>query len=502
MRYDPVNAGFGVAPKFPHPTAVAFLLFEAYHGREPESADHARATLLAMAEGGMYDHLGGGFHRYSVDEGWHVPHFEKMGVDNAELLDVYVEGARRFDEPRFRSVLTETIGWVREVLGDPAGGFGASQDADNAPGDDGSYFTWSRAELKAALEPEELKLVTRYYGVGSEGRMPHDPDRNVLFHLLPLAEAADGTGVPPAEAATRLARAKEKLRAVRARRPTPLVDRARYASINGAFVRAFAHAGQFLEDATVVADARKAADRFLQEGYRPDVGVAHRLGPEGPSGWGLLEDQVHFALGLLELGAVTTEPKYIERAREILEVVRTKFPSEEGLLRDLAPDLYDGPKVTPLHATSYPLEDTPHLSANAAAVLAYVRLAALTGEERWREAATTLVAKLSAHVGGAGLFAAGTAWGAGLLAEPPLRVIVEGRGEGAHELLRASVRAYHPLRYVFRGHPPVPFSLPEELAATADGPSHARALVCFGTRCLAPIMSPAELATAVASPPS
>ncbi len=497
-RFDPVHAGFGAAPKFPHPTAIAFLLWDAHPGGAPEGAERARATLLAMAEGGMYDHLGGGFHRYSVDEGWHIPHFEKMGVDNAELLDIYVEGARRFGEPRFAAVQRETIRWVREVLIDPAGGFGASQDADNAPGDDGSYFTWSRAELRAALEPDELRIFSRYYGVGSEGRMPHDPDRNVLFHLLPLGEAAQGSDLDEAAAQRVLDRARTKLLAVRAARPTPLVDRALYASINGAFVRAFAHAGQFLDDGAVVADAKKAADRFLRTAYRPGVGVAHRLGDDGPSGWGLLDDQVEFAYGLLELGAVLAEPKYLRAAEEILEIVRTRFPGEDGVLRDLAPELYDGPKVAPLAHASYPLEDTPHISANAAAVLAFVRLAALTSSETWREAARTLAAKLAGRLANAGLFAAGTALGRGLVDEPPLRVIVEGRGPAANDLVRAAIGAWHPLRYVFRGQPPEPFSLPEELgAASGGGRSEARALLCFGTRCLAPITDAGALAAAV-----
>ncbi len=503
QRYDPVNGGFGSAPKFPHPTAISFLLLDGFRTGEERSADRARTTLLKMAEGGMYDHLGGGFHRYSVDEGWHIPHFEKMGVDNAALLEAYVEGARRFGgETRFLEVIRETVGWVRGVLGDPAGGFGSSQDADNAPGDDGSYFTWSRAELKALLEPEELRLITRYYGVGSEGRMPHDPDRNVLFHLLPLSEAAEGTGRSEEEALARLHRAKEKLRAARAQRPTPLVDRALYASLNGAFLRGLARGGQFLGDPSLVADARRAADRFLRDGFRRGEGVAHRLSAEGPSGWGLLDDQAEFALGLIDLGTVTAEPRYLESAEAILEVVRREFPGDSGVLRDVAPALYDGPRVAPIDQPAYPLEDTPHLAANAATLLAYARLAAVTGSAGWRTSAEELGRVLTARVGGAGLFAAGTALGAGLLQMPATRVVVEGSGPEADRLWQAAVRLWHPNLAIFRGLPPPPFSLPEEFARASGATGTPRALVCFGSRCLAPITEPAELARAVASPPS
>ena len=182
----------------------------------------------AWPTAGMYDQVGGGFHRYSVDEAWHIPHFEKMGVDNAELLGAYVQGVQQFDEPRFEEVVRGTLGWVREVLANPEGGWGASQDADNAPGDDGNYFTWTKAELKAALDPDEYRLVARVFGVGTDGRMHHDPDRNVLFRLLPVEGAAEGlslTGTPN-EA---LRKALETLRSVRARRPVPTVDPALYA---------------------------------------------------------------------------------------------------------------------------------------------------------------------------------------------------------------------------------------------------------------------------------
>src|SRR5208282_2885451 len=273
--FDPVNGGFGMAPKFPHPTAVTFLLWDGFSNGTVSSSERAHETLLRMADGGLFDQVGGGFHRYSVDEGWHIPHFEKMGVDNAALLSAYTEGAARFQDPRLEEVVRSTIGWAREVLADPRGGFGASQDADNAPGDDGGYFTWSRTELKEALDPDELRLVVRFFGVGSDGRMPHDPDRNVLFRLLPLAEAAQGVYAPDA-ATTALARAVGKLRAVRSARPTPQVDRAVYADINGRFIASFARAGAFLGDSSVVADARRAADRLLKEAFRPGQGVAHR----------------------------------------------------------------------------------------------------------------------------------------------------------------------------------------------------------------------------------
>jgi len=489
--YDPVHGGFGMAPKFPHPTAVSLFLWDGRQNRRALSDQRAAETLRKMGDGGMYDQLGGGFHRYSVDEGWHVPHFEKMGVDNAALLSVYVDGVRRFGEPRFEEVVRGTVGWVREVLADPAGGFGSSQDADNAPGDDGGYFTWSRTELKAELDADELRLATRFFGVGTDGRMPHDPDQNVLFRLLPLEEAAQGISLPggPEQG---LGRVVAKLRAARARRPTPAVDRALYADINGRFIAAFAQAGSALGEPILLAEARRAADRFLSHAYAPDRGVAHRLDSDGGHGWGLLEDQVGFAGGLVELAGALAEPRYVEAASNLLGLVDREYRGEDGLLRDISPRLYDGPSLGALKEPSYPLEDSPHLAANSAAAIAFVRLSSLTHDDRWRSKAATLLPSIAQRIGHAGLFAAGAALACGLVSGEPATVIVEGTGREARALVRAARRTWHPNAWVFEGHPPPPFGLPAEMAPPSSGDS-ARALVCFGNSCAPPVTDPAAL---------
>ncbi|HTW77161.1 MAG TPA: thioredoxin domain-containing protein [Thermoplasmata archaeon] len=495
--YDPIHGGFGMAPKFPHPTAVLFLLWDEYANGTAASGQRARETLLRMGDGGMYDQVGGGFHRYSVDEGWHIPHFEKMGVDNAALLLAYAEGVQRFGEPRLLEVVRGTIGWVRGTLEDPSGGFAASQDADNAPGDDGDYFTWTRGEMRAVLDGDELKLATRCFGIDTDGRMPHDPERNVLFRLLPPSEAAQGLSLPGGPDAA-LERVIGRLARARAARPAPAVDRALYADINGRFVQAFARAAGVIGDATVLADARAAADRFLRLAYRPGEGVAHRLGPDGPSGFGLLEDQVSFASGLVELAGATAEPRYVTAAIDLLETVDREFRGEDGLLRDLAPRLYDGPSVPGIAEPSYPLEDSPHLSPNSGAALAGYRLASLVHDERWRTKADALLPPIVARIGGAGLFAAGAAWAAGLSRTEPAHVVVEGDGEAADRLLAAARRAWHPNAWIFHGTPPPPFSLPSELGAGSGG-TEPRALVCVGNACAPPVTDPGSIARLLAT---
>jgi len=495
--YDPVHGGFGMAPKFPHPTAVSLLLWDSFANGTAASADRAKETLLRMAEGGVYDQVGGGFHRYSVDEGWHIPHFEKMGVDNATLLIAYVEGAQRFGDARLEETVRGTLGWAREVLEDPLGGFGSSQDADNAPGDDGNYFTWTRSEIKAVLSGDDLRFATRVFGIGTDGRMHHDPERNVLFRMLPAEEAAAGLALAGGPS-TALERVIGELRTARSRRSPPTVDRALYADINGRFIGAFARAGAFLSDPTVLADARRAADRFLREAYRPGEGIAHRIDPGGPKGFGLLEDQVAFASGLVELAGATADPKYVRPAVELLELVDREFRGEDGLFRDIAPRLYDGIAVGAIAEPSYPLEDSPHLSANASAAMTFLRISSLLKEDGWRTKAHALLAPIAARIGSAGLFASGSALAAGLAITGPATIVVEGNGVASDALLRAARRAWHPNAFTFRGAPPPPFSLPEEMASGGTG-GEPRALLCFGSSCAPPITDPNGIAPLLVS---
>lgn len=490
-RFDPVHSGFGDAPKFPHPTAIALLLQDDHAAPAAGSGGLARATLLAMADGGLYDQVGGGFHRYSVDAGWHVPHFEKMTIDNAGLLGAFVDGFQRFGEPRFAEVARGTLRWAREVLADPEGGWGASQDADNAPGDDGGYFTWTKEELRDVLSPDELRLAVRCFGVGTDGRMPHDPDRNVLFRLLPPGEAAGNLAFPNGPEAA-LGTVLSKLKGARDRRPAPVVDRALYADLNGRMIGAVARAAVVLGDPKALAEARRAADRWMRAGTVPGRGVAHELGPQGGERFGLLDDQVSFAAGLVELAAATAEPRYAEAAGELLSLVDTEFRGESGLLRDLAPSLYDGPSIGGVGEPAYPLEDSPHLSANSGAALAFLRLGALVHDERWAEKGRGLLAPLTARLSGAGLFAAGAALAAGRSTIPAATVVIEGDG-GPAEALRAAARStFHPNAVLFERPPPPPFSV-SGAGPASPVPAAARAIVCFGTACAPPVTDPDAL---------
>ena len=231
QSYDPRHGGFGSQPKFPHPAALDMLIDAASRSgpNHVKAAEAAQGTLHGMFRGGVYDQLAGGFHRYSVDERWLVPHFEKMSYDNSELLRSFVHGFQTFVDPEFARAATGILGWMDEWLSDrERGGFYASQDADISLDDDGDYFTWSRAEAEAVLTAQELSIAGLYFDIGIVGDMHHDPTRNVLFRPLDLAAAAQQANLPQDEAERLLRSAKQKLYAARLERPTPFIDKTLY----------------------------------------------------------------------------------------------------------------------------------------------------------------------------------------------------------------------------------------------------------------------------------
>ncbi|HYC33522.1 MAG TPA: thioredoxin domain-containing protein, partial [Gemmatimonadales bacterium] len=231
--FDRRNGGFGGQPKFPHPAGIRFLLHRWWDAPTDELRTMVDRTLEGMGRGGVYDQLGGGFHRYSVDAQWIVPHFEKMSYDNSELLAAYLDVYALFGTEEYGDVARGIVHWVREVMvSDPEGGYAASQDADVGLEDDGDYFTWTREEAAAVLTPPELEVAAAYYDIGTAGEMHHNPGKNVLFVATTVPEIAARRGMPEDEVARLLASAKGKLVGARAERPAPFVDRTRYTGWN------------------------------------------------------------------------------------------------------------------------------------------------------------------------------------------------------------------------------------------------------------------------------
>src|SRR5437660_806727 len=227
--FDAEHGGFGSAPKFPHPSAVDLLMQRHVETGDSQLLDIVTTTLKKMADGGVYDHLAGGFHRYSVDEHWVVPHFEKMSYDNSELLKNYVHAWQLTRDEKFAFVARDIIRWMNEWLTDQEhGGFYGSQDADYSLDDDGDYFTWTLDETKAVLSGEELELATQHYDIGEVGEMHHNPAKNVLYLRASVEEVAERIKKSPQEVQTILDSAKKKMYAARLQRTTPFVDKTVY----------------------------------------------------------------------------------------------------------------------------------------------------------------------------------------------------------------------------------------------------------------------------------
>ena len=243
QQFDKNYGGFGTQPKFPHPAILDLLLDHATRTGDESTRHVVRMTLDRMASGGMYDHLAGGFHRYSVDERWVVPHFEKMLYDNSELLKNYVHSFQSFVEPEHARVAREIILWMDTVLSDrERGGFYASQDADDSLDDDGDYFTWTRAEAAAVLTPQELEVAGTYFDIGEMGDMHHNPQKNTLHIDLSMTEVARRAAVSVEQAEALLDSARRKMYATRLKRPTPYVDKTVYVNWNGLAISAYLEA--------------------------------------------------------------------------------------------------------------------------------------------------------------------------------------------------------------------------------------------------------------------
>jgi hypothetical protein len=487
-HFDPTNGGFGSQPKFPHPAAVSFLLQRWYDvpGEESWAREVADKTLLGMTRGGIHDQLAGGFHRYSVDARWVVPHFEKMSYDNAELLKAYLDGWLALGDTRYAETARGIVRWVREVLADPEGGYGASQDADVGLHDDGDYFTWTVDEARAAIgDAEAFEVACLYYDIGTAGEMHHDPAKNVLFIADTVESIAQARGTDPATVTSRLTLAQERMRAARATRTTPFVDRTRYTGWNGMLAGALIRAGVLLGEPWALQHGLRSLARLRSEQQDP-VALAHA--PGGVKG--LLDDQVQVALAALEAHEATADGQWLAWAAAILDRVWAEYldPAEGGLFDAAAAS---GEGLLPTRAK--PVQDAPTPSPNGVAGLCLARLAELTGAPRFAERRDALLRAFAGAVPQLGLYGAtiaqALAWG---VSPATHLVIVEGGEAGGSELAdamyRAALETFVPRRVIqrYRAGATGEASLPAAVRGmlTADGET--RGYVCTGTACQAP----------------
>ena len=370
--FDAVHAGFGGAPKFPQPMLVDVLLRHYLRTGQPAALEMARQTLGAMAAGGIYDQLAGGFHRYSVDERWLVPHFEKMLYDNALLARAYLDAWLLTHEPDFRRVAEETLAFVQREMTSPEGGFYSSLDADSE-GEEGRFYLWTPPELEATLGIDEARALGRAFDVTSEGNFE---GRNILHPVTRDAVAMLGA-------------ARHRLMAARAQRPRPHRDEKVIAGWNGLMLRAIADAARALDRPDLVMAARANA-RFLLTRMRHD-GRMRRSYKDGRAPLaGYLEDQAAVADGLLSVYEATFDPQWLDEIRSLVSEMVTAFWDEgAAAFFDTAKD-QERLVVRPQDVT-----DNAIPSGTSLAVDVLLRAGMLLGEPSWTAIAQATLERLA-----------------------------------------------------------------------------------------------------------
>src|SRR5436309_8156013 len=517
--FDPRHGGFGNAPKFPHPSAIDLLLDAYLETRQSWLLNAVTTTLEGMGGGGVYDQIGGGFHRYSVDERWIVPHFEKMAYDNAGLLVNYLGAYNVTGNEFFREIALGILSFIEAVLASPEGGFYASQDADYSLDDDGDYFTWTLDEVKAVLDPQEAEIVAQYYHVEPQGEMHHNSAKNVLFVDQPIAAIAARLKLEPEDVEKILAQAKAKMLAARSMRPTPFVDTTLYASWNGMMISALLESYKVLGLERARDRALLTLDLLLERAYDPGRGMAHSLirskSSSSPpnfefrvSNFDLLDDQVFIAEALLDAFEVTGRRTYFDRALELMETTLRRFWDEQGGgFFDTARD--SGGVQGSLTVTRKAFQDSPTPAANPMAALVLDRLAHLAERPDFRDKAEATLDLLAAKAADYGLFAATYAIAVVNHFRPPVEIVVVGPSadEKTRRLLKSAYATGRAGKHVLAFEPDVVRAgdLPAGLASTLPNlPLDGRpvALVCVGTSCQPPVDTSDALAGLLANAPS
>ena len=513
-QFDPRNGGFGSQPKFPHPGALDLLLEMAMNRDNEQARDAFITTLDKMAHGGVYDQLAGGFHRYSVDERWVVPHFEKMIYDNTELLRNYVHGFQSFVREDFLATAKEIVAWLDSTMTDrERGGFYASQDADIDLDDDGDYFTWTLDEAKAVLDPNELDVVSRYYDVGELGDMHHNPAKNVLHRKYSLEEVGKAAGKPVEEARSLIATARSKLIATRAERPTPFIDRTLYTGWNAMAVTAYLETARVLRMESARDFALLTLRRLLAEAWSGEDHLYHVIGyparkddvPPPERIPGTLDDYAFTVHACVDAWLASGRMEFCHAGMKLADAMIARFYDKTaGAFYDTAVLDAGAAPLGALTARRKPLQDSPTPAGNPTAAAALLRLEAITGRSEYREIAEDTLATFSGIVEHFGLYAGSYGLALERLLLDPVQVVVVGSGPEAARLEATAVARYGVNKTVMRVAPfrLVPGGVPDALAemllqAPKPKDKQAYAIVCRGRTCLPPITDAEELLKAL-----
>ena len=393
--YDETYGGFGRGNKFPRPVVFNFLL--RYHRREAESRslEMTLTTLKRMAASGIFDHLEGGFHRYSVDRQWRVPHFEKMLYDQAQLVNSYLEAYQLTRNPLFASTARRTLDYVSRRLTHPPGGFYSAEDAESAPDPsqpkrkrEGAFYVWTQAELDRILGPERAAVFAYSFGVEPDGNAPSDPhqvfvNQNILYRAHSLEETARKFKRSPDRVESVLEESRRLLLEVRNQRVRPHLDDKILVSWNGLMISAFARAHQVLGEAEYLEQARRAADFILKHLYQQETGRLLRRYREGEARFEAhLEDYAFLVMGLIDLYQAGSDIRDLERSMELMETAVDLFYDQEtGAFFDTS-----GRDASLILRTRDDY-DSAEPTGNSVAVWNLLRLAEMTHHPEWKKLA-------------------------------------------------------------------------------------------------------------------
>jgi uncharacterized protein YyaL (SSP411 family) len=386
---DRVHGGFGQAPKFPHPMDLRLLLRTWKRFGRADARDVALLTLDKMAAGGIYDHLGGGFHRYSTDARWLVPHFEKMLYDNALLGSAYLDAFQATGEPRYATVVRETMDYVLREMTHPDGGFYSTQDADSE-GEEGKFFVWTAAEVESVLGPEESRVFCYCYDVTPEGNWE---GQNILNRVKTKAQAARVLGLSETDLEQLLTSSRQKLFARRERRVHPGRDEKILSGWNGLMIAAMARAGRVLDEPRFTAAAARSAD-FLLKQLRTSEGRLLHVFKDGNARLAAYLDDYACAIdALVEVYQATFDPCYVAAAAELAHDLIARFSDEAT-----GGFFYTAHDHEALIARSKDLHDSATPSGNGMAAYALLRLARLCGREDFETAGRHTLEMLSGEM--------------------------------------------------------------------------------------------------------
>jgi uncharacterized protein YyaL (SSP411 family) len=510
--FDSRLGGFGAAPKFPRVSVHHFLLRYYARTRNTEALDMVLLTLREMAKGGMHDQLGGGFHRYSVDDRWFVPHFEKMLYDQAQIAISYLESFQVTGDQQYADAARRIFDYVLRDMTDPGGGFYSAEDADSAISPEhpdlkgeGAFYLWSLEEIHALVGQPAADWFCHRYGVREGSNVASDPHgeftgKNILYQAHTVEETARHFGRPPGEVQAALDRAGALLMAARAQRIRPLRDEKILAAWNGLMISAFAKGGAVLDgaqNATRYAEAaRRAAEFVIDRMFHAPSGILTRRYCAGEAAIpGFLDDYAMFVQGLLDLYEAQFDRRYLELAARLTE-------KQQELFEDTADGAFFSTAAGDHRLVLRVKEDYDGAepAGNSVAVMNLVRLARMTNRAAFAESAQRTLAAFASRLSHVPVAIPQMLAACEFLLGDPREIILAGRRDSAE--MRALLRELHarfvPSRVVLL------VDSPEARQALAAGiPSIqsmdplaglARAYVCRNYTCLLPVTEPAQFA--------